>query len=258
MRIKATRKLTDQKVAARIAKYDKSWDVCNEAVKILTDQGLLAYVAQTGEYNNVRIKAADKLDDKSIAQTVYLEIAKNDESGDMRIRAAGNLDDKTIAQAIYADIAKNDKFDDTRMDAADKLDDKSLAQTIYTDIAKNAENKHMAKAALKKLTDQTLLADVAINGKGHDVRHKACEKIGHDWKGCKCSRCGKSSPAEYHIWEDYTCPNCDGSGYIPNPDYDSNNSGALSYGDPGYGMPLSWPCDCGDNKQVCTKCGIHK
>ena len=94
---------------------------------------------------------------------------------------------------------------------------------------------------------------------GHDWNGCKCRRCGqirdegHDWNGCKCRRCGQVRE-EGHNWLAVDCPSCGGTGYLP-------AGYALSYGDPDYGNPdvQSPVCDCGGRKRLqCPICGQEK
>jgi len=128
-------------------------------VEKLTDQNKLADIAKKAFNLSVRIAAADKLTDRSLAQKVYIDIAtnKSPSSEAVRMLAAEKLTDKSLAQKIYIDIATNvSNNEGIRMLVADeKLTDKSLAQKVYLDIAANAYSEDTRKRAAEKLTGKT-------------------------------------------------------------------------------------------------------
>ena len=62
-----------------------------EAISRLTDQNLLVDVAKNGEYKEIRILAADKLNDRNLIQAVLADVAENDEDSDIRQAAADRL-----------------------------------------------------------------------------------------------------------------------------------------------------------------------
>lgn len=81
-RIAAAERLTDQTLAQRVysevadgqIKYPSGERA--KAIEKLIDQILLTKIARTNEVVDLRIKAAEKLMDQSIAQEVYIDIAK--------------------------------------------------------------------------------------------------------------------------------------------------------------------------------------
>ena len=117
----------------------------------------------------MRLAAADKLDDKALAQEVYAHVAKN-----TRRVAIEKLTDQTA----LTDVALNAKYGDVRLAAADRLDDKALAQTVYADIAQQDEDPDVRKAAVERLTDHALLTDIARNAVHTNVRFAAVDKLG--------------------------------------------------------------------------------
>jgi hypothetical protein len=174
MREYAVKKLANQVLLAEIGLNHREEDsVRAEAVKNpnLTDQEVLTEIAKNDEDEWVRKYAADKLEDKSLAQTVYAEIVKNYEYDDLRSSAASRLTD----QILLADTARKDKSSLVRMTAADKLKDRNLAQSVYIDVAKNGKEKWARSEAVKRLADLLLLAEFAKNDKNRDVRLAAVE-----------------------------------------------------------------------------------
>jgi uncharacterized protein YdhG (YjbR/CyaY superfamily) len=173
-RERAVRILTDQTVLVHIAMNLKEEDwIRSVALKNpnLTNQGVLTKIAKNDESGWVRNYAADKLNDKFLAQSVYTYIVKNYEYEDLRSSATSKLTD----QMLLTDIAKNDKQSLVRVNAADRLADKLLAQTIYFEVAKNAKTAWNRRAAVQRLTDQTQLINFAENDKEWDVRLAAVE-----------------------------------------------------------------------------------
>lgn len=100
-----------------------------------------------------------------------------------------------------------------------------------------------------------------IREDGHDWEECKCRRCGrarsegHDWNGCLCRRCGQIRE-EGHDWVTVVCPRCGGTGYLPYV-----NCG-LSYGDPDYGSdpyPKGPPCGCDKPEWLeCTICGQKK
>jgi len=124
-----------QKAYADIALNSEGADMRKTAVGKLTDQALLVVVAQNAKYGKIRLMAADRLDDKDLAEEVYVYVAQNSEDQDMRKGAVEKLTD----HEVLVDIARNAKYNDVRLAAADRLGDKALAEEVYADIAKRGK-----------------------------------------------------------------------------------------------------------------------
>ena len=77
-RVAAVKKLTDQRVLAKLVKTDVDWTVRRAAVRKLTDQALLAEIATTNEDPYVRWTAEHALTDR----TLLTERAATDETSD--------------------------------------------------------------------------------------------------------------------------------------------------------------------------------
>jgi len=141
-------KLTDQKLLANIAKSFVDYKVCEAAVKNpnLTDQALLADIAKNETtYIGVREAAVHKLTDL----TMLTEIAKNGKVSEIRIYAADRLIDQTVAQAVFADIAKNNKDWEVREAAVRRL----TSQALLADIARNDKEDSVRETAEKRLKE---------------------------------------------------------------------------------------------------------
>ena len=176
--------ITDQEVLAKIAKFDEDYSNRLEAVEFLTDQEALAYVAINDDYSEyICEKAVDRLND----QVLLADVAKKSWDIFIRIAAAEKLNDKSVVQTLYADVAKNyidhnihfNKSGSTRMRAAEKLDNQSIAQEVYADIIKDDElfSWEDTHEAFEKLTDQKLLAEIFESVQDNETRLHALRKI---------------------------------------------------------------------------------
>jgi len=96
----AIEKLTDQSLLVDVL---KNTFVKESALKNLTDQSALEDVAKNAKSWLLRLVAAEKLTDKSLAQEVFADIAKNADM-ETRMRAANNLSDKAVAQEVRDDF----------------------------------------------------------------------------------------------------------------------------------------------------------
>ncbi len=131
---------TNQTLLTDIAKDTYVTNVREAAVKnpSINDQALLAKLAKSDkEEGSVRIAAANRLNDKSLAQSVFADIIRNDEViesfADARKEAVEHITDQTLLEKV----AKNDDDIDVRIAAAEKINDKAFAQLVYADLAKN-------------------------------------------------------------------------------------------------------------------------
>ena len=140
----------------------------------LTNQALLADIAQNAIYSDVCLAAADRLDDKALAQEVYADIAQNSADRDISKIATERL---TATKAL-ANVAKNSKHGEVRLMAADKQKEKALAEEVYAEVAKNGEEWDVRKAALERLTDQEKLEEIARNAAHNDTRLMAADRLG--------------------------------------------------------------------------------
>ena len=212
IRLAAAKKLTDKALAQTIyadIAENGHWQQIDEAVTLLTDQGLLAEVAKSGTTGRVRLQVAEKLTDKALAQRVFADIAKNGEPiygvveriidqamladvaqkgyvGIVRLAAAEKLTD----QKLLEKIALTGSDAEVRIAAAARLTDNALAQRIFADIAiaepwgretgPSDGSYYKAEAGEKafwKITDMHLLGEVAATAKDELVRMAAAKKV---------------------------------------------------------------------------------
>lgn len=110
-----------------------------EAVKMLTDQSLLADIAQNDNDYAVRVEATERITNPS----VWEEIAKTDKSSTVRLAAIKKLTD----QAVLESIAQTDHSSTVRKAAVEKL----TGQTALVAIAKTDKQPTVRCSALKKI-----------------------------------------------------------------------------------------------------------
>ena len=197
LRLAAAQKLTDQAMAqaiyTEIVKTDLAhWkgdycvmrDVQRSAIEKLTDQAVLAEVAQSDP--SLREAAAERLTDRVLAQSFLAQIVKaasNNKGSAHWIPSAGVSYGPTLAkitdQAILADVAKNAVDEDLRLAAAERITDRALAQSVYAQIAMTATVRSTEKnvCMLANITEQVILADIAKNTMSFDVSLLACARI---------------------------------------------------------------------------------
>ncbi len=171
--------LTSQDALAQVVKSIDNGFINEEAFKKLTDQTILADIAnaKNAKTEYVRIAAAKKLTDQNLAQTVYADIAENGMDAGVRKGAAKmlshNASNQALIQKVYADAVRNSRtWDDCRSDIW-----VLTGQAAFADIAKNAVNSYVAERAVEKLTDPSLLADVVKSSKHHKVQYIAVSKL---------------------------------------------------------------------------------
>ena len=94
----------------------------------------------------VRRAAVEKITyNKYMAYMAYM--AKNSEDNGVRLKAAGLLTDKTLAQKVYIDIAKNEEDSSVCEAAIAMITDLNT----LIDIAKNAQDRYVCTAAMERL-----------------------------------------------------------------------------------------------------------
>ena len=146
----ATGRLTDQNRLAEIAKNDAYYGVRLTAVRNenMQDQTILEYIVKNDIKGQVRMAAADKLADATIAQMGYDYAAQHDDEWIIRQKAV----EKVTNQDVIADILKNETNSSVRVIAIGQLADKNLAINLYTEMANNnKEVEAYAKSMLSKL-----------------------------------------------------------------------------------------------------------
>ncbi len=179
VRLKAVEKMTSQKELACIVQepcpaYDYDWAKLKEkAIEKLTDQKELAHIAQKPcpaygyAFAGIKENAIEKLTD----QDVLLHIAQSDAHVFSRIRAADKLNNRCLAQGIYSDIvmmyedAKRMQWDtyETQMKVASELIGKITDEALLAGIAERAQSSCVATMASSKIEDENLLMKIAKN-----------------------------------------------------------------------------------------------
>jgi len=149
-REEAVKKITDQDVLFKIAKNDSDNFVRDSATQRLTVQKHLSEIAQNDNYYGVRLTAV--LNENMKDQTVLEYIVKNEKKGEVRMAAADKLTDASIAQIGYAYAAQFDDEWIIRQKAVEKVTN----QDIITDILKNESNSSVRVIAIGQLTDKDL------------------------------------------------------------------------------------------------------
>jgi len=160
IRLTAAEKLNNetsaQRVFSEIAKNQNNpSSIRREAAEKLTDQGLLLELANTEIDNSVRLAAANKLENETIAQKVYSEIAKNERDYHIRQKAVEKLTD----QALLLDLVKNDH--NTRKESIRNLSPESLKNIMLfccdadtSDLLKKIGNDVMKKEIAEALSNE--------------------------------------------------------------------------------------------------------
>ena len=112
------------------------------AVSKLRDQEYLTEIAKNNSNDSVRLAAADKLDDKTLAQVVFMNIAQTSSDGETRLDAVKRFRDQSLAQSVYLDIATNKDFiKSARKAAAEMLKVTALWRRVYYPILRLRKRK---------------------------------------------------------------------------------------------------------------------
>ena len=168
VRRKALERLTDQILIAAIAQSDTDEWLRKAAVERLSDQILLGQIAQSDSVVfQVRLKAVMKLSD----QTLLARFAADANKG-VRLAAVEALTD----QAVLAKLARTDSDSGVRHDAAKKLTD----QAELTAVATSDQDAKVRKAAVERLSEGAVLAKIAKTDPERTTALAAAERIKDD------------------------------------------------------------------------------
>jgi hypothetical protein len=148
-----------------------------DVVKALTDQILLAEVARTHSEHDVRKAASDRRQDvrenailKLTNQAVLAEIAESGEDSD---RASAVKSPCLTDQRLLTHIAKFDKDSGVRGLAVRRLTD----QAVLAEIAGNDKDPWVRSAAVEVLADQAVLAEIAATDNDPGVSSEAASRL---------------------------------------------------------------------------------
>ena len=177
----------------------KDFSKALKEVNQMTDQAKLKQTAFESPHALVRLSAADRLSDKTLAQKAYAEVAIDDAFNWYREAAIDYLTDqkalayvvkseitkskvrlmaleKLISQEELADIAMNQKYGALCVKAAIKLGDQTVAQEVFTHFAKSGEDSLVRIEAAENLTDHSLAQEVFSEIAKNDERGYVCER----------------------------------------------------------------------------------
>lgn len=160
-----------------------------EILEIADHIKLIAAIKKEGN-SEVGLSVIEKLTD----QAVLADIAGNSSSNLARLKAAERLEDKTLSQNMLAKIVKDEKVDKTLRESAYK---KITNQTVLQDISNEpfvkelmSEKAHIANLAKIKKEKRKRIE----NCKNHEWEsHNA----GH-YQGRVCKKCGASEITEHY------------------------------------------------------------
>ena len=139
-REKAADRLEDrheaQKIYAELLKkrYYIRGDDANRIINKITEQDILLDIAKAKDSydNDIREKAADRLENREEAQKVYAELAK--------FYYSDSIIDKIINQDLLLDIAKSAKYEDIRRKVCLKIGGHHLGKNCICEICKCEEH----------------------------------------------------------------------------------------------------------------------
>ena len=155
-RVKAVASITDQSVLAKLAEEDADDSVRKAAVEKLTDQTALAKIAEANVYD-VRMTAVERLTDQSL----LAEVAERLDDFDSVLGAA--VVAKLTDQGLLSRVAKTAANPDVAAKAVLKLADQSVLQ----EVASTASNIAARMQAVAQLTNRATLTGLTQSGNDH-------------------------------------------------------------------------------------------
>lgn len=104
--------------------------------------------------------------------------------------------------SLFKPAWQKDNFEKAKK-AVDKLtDDRQLLEVVLHG------NSCVQRYALGKITDHCVLEEVeSLVTKTSYLHMQACSQLGHQWRGCECTRCSKTRD-EQHQWDKCICTVC--------------------------------------------------
>jgi len=161
---KAVTEILSQKSLYELCKSENTWVEQREsAVDALTDQSFIADIARNDSDIRVRLRAAEKLTDQSIAQEVFTDIATQIPRRFISvfyIRAIENLKNESVLASIVTNQEYSQLHPSEHLAVVEKLTDESL----LTDIAGKEKygwlSDTVSLAAANKLTNETSKAEI--------------------------------------------------------------------------------------------------
>ena len=151
---------------SRVTKEISKKEVVEEKrVEDITNEAELAEIAKTGTDDKKRIIAIKKISDQSLLSY----IAINDNSNEVSEAAAQQITD----QNLLVEIAKTSKKYPAKEEALKKI----TIQDALIEILKTEENSQLRKTAVRNITDQSVLSDIALNDNSQYVRKLAFSLI---------------------------------------------------------------------------------
>ena len=171
MNLQKIERTTNQKKLAKWAmtkRYLKSYRT--EAVRRITEQDRLAFIAGFADDYSVRLEAAKGLNDMELAQKTFTFVAKHGNAGD-QLEAAEYLSDKSFAQEVLFKLIKNSCYN------WEKAIDLLTNQNLLLELARLDDEK-IAGAAARKIKDQNQLFDIIESSPyKYDKRNAALENL---------------------------------------------------------------------------------
>jgi hypothetical protein len=196
--LSAVKKVTDQAKLARIVRESKCSYVRQAAVQRMTDQAELMKIMQESKNSDVHLEAVQRITD----QAKLAHIVWESKCSYVRGAAVQRMTDQAELMKI---MNESNKSDGIRCVAVQRITD----QAELVKIAKNDSSSSVCCSAIKKITDKSVLIEIIQSAKNEDARREACGKVGHDFEGCKCKRCGAEDYSN-HEWNKCVCSLCGG------------------------------------------------
>ena len=195
--IEDVRTLTDPAVITNIAKSATDMYVRWEAAKKTDSAPLIreAFANLATNVNHPYLRNMDLLryfDELKNNQALLIEVANNAEDSEIRMDAANRIEDKDVTQRILKDISNSEIFEGgytkLLLSIADRITDKEYAQEIYRKIAEGNDTRYRTTAASR--LDDNRLYDVLIQ-KQHEQDEKREAERKKKMAEIVCKGCGQ-------------------------------------------------------------------
>ena len=179
VRRQATTKLTNQELLVDIAQNETNVAVRTAAIETLTDQSALCRVAVSEKEKDLVLLAIDKLAEIPENQATFAELVKTHEDWKIRYKAAQKLEDQTLAQEVFSEVVRYEELGDKKRKKLVKRltnqDALAYVAKLPTTLSKNVWE--MREIALERISDRAILADVAKNASEEAIRNAAAKKL---------------------------------------------------------------------------------
>ena len=154
VRVAACKRVTDEGVLARLARYESDSAVAGQIVGLVQDERLLAEIASEASNGTLREAALERVH----SQTMLGNIAQHSRHAGSRHAAAKRVTEEGVLTAIL----QHTTYADARRDAATRLTDAQMVasltnQTALVEVALWGKTPEIHQTAERALEDKTIL-----------------------------------------------------------------------------------------------------